>query len=100
MFRRQAYYIASAAFVLLLLLYTIAISNQAYVGLDLTTVNGRWIVTLSDPHGEGYKLGIRVGDQILKINNQDTGVYHFVQKWSQAEGASSIQFKRVGLSQR
>ncbi|KJS48632.1 sensor histidine kinase [Desulfosporosinus sp. BICA1-9] len=97
-FRRQAYYIASAAFVLLSLLYTIAISNQAYVGLDLMTVNGRWIVTLSDPHGEGYKLGIRVGDQILRINNQDTGEYRFVQKWSQAEGASSIQYKRVDQS--
>ena len=71
-FKRQAYYIASAAFVLLSLVYFEAIINQAYVGLDLTTVNGRWIVTSSDPHGEGYKLGIRVGDLILKINNEDS----------------------------
>lgn len=95
MFRRQAYYIASAAFVLLSLGYFVAIINQAYVGLNLMNVNGKWIVTSCDPHGEGYKLGIRVGDQILKINNQDTGEYRFVQKWSEAEGASSIEFRRI-----
>lgn len=96
MFRRQAYYIASAAFVILTLVYFIAIINQTYVGLDLTDVNGQWIVASSDPNGEGYKLGIHVGDRILRINNQDTGEYRFVKKWSQAEGASTIESRRMG----
>lgn len=97
-FRRQAYYIASAAFVLLSFVYFVAIINQPYVGLDLTNVNGKWIVVDSDPHGEGYKLRVRVGDSILKINNRETGEYHLVQKWSEAEGASTIDFCKIGQS--
>jgi len=95
-FRRQAYYIASAAFVILSLAYFIAIINQAYVGLDLTNINGQWIVSSSDPNGQGYKLGIRVGDHILRINNHDTSEYRFVKTWSQAEGASTIESRRIG----
>jgi len=97
-FMRQAYYIASVAFVILALAYFVANINQAYVGLDFTNVNGKWIVTSIDSHGEGYKLGTRVGDQILKINNDDPGKYSLVQKWSEAEGASSILFLRPDQS--
>ncbi|MDR3600962.1 MAG: histidine kinase [Desulfosporosinus sp.] len=97
-FMRQAYYYASAAFVILSLVYFVAITNQAYIGLDLTNVKGQWIVTTIDPNGEGYKLGIRVGDLILKINDDASNKYPFVQKWNEAEGASSIQFQRPGKS--
>jgi len=97
-FRKQAYYIASAAFVILLIIYFVGILNQAYVGLELKNVNGQWIVTASDPLGEGFKSGVRVGDYILKINNHDTGEYRFVQKWNETEGASSIEFRRLGQS--
>ena len=65
------------------------------MGLDLTNINGQWIVTSSDPYGEGYKLGIRVADQILKINNHDTGESPYIQKWSEVEGASSIEIRRM-----
>jgi len=95
-FKRQTYYIACAAFVILSLVYFVAIINHPYVGVGLTNVNDQWIVTASDPHGEGFKLGVRVGDSILKINNRDTGEYSFVQKWGEAEGASTIEFRRVG----
>ena len=95
-FRRQAYYIASAAFVILAFVYFVAILNSAYVGLELKNDKGQWIVTTSDPLGEGYKLGVRVGDLIIKINNHDTGEYRFVQKWSEAEGASTLKFRRLG----
>ena len=95
MFRRQAYYYASAAFILLWLMYFIAIINQPYIGLDLKNINGQWVVHASDPYGEGYKSGVRVGDVILKINNNDTGKYRFVQRWSQAEGASTIVVRRI-----
>lgn len=96
LFRRQAYYIASAAFVILSFVYFVLSINQAYVGLELENDYGRWIVTSSDPHGEAFKLGVRVGDHILKINNYDTGEYRFVKKWSEAEGASSIEFRSLG----
>jgi two-component system sensor histidine kinase ComP len=98
LFLRQTYYLASAAFIILSLVYFAANINQAYVGLDFTNVNGKWIVTSNDSHGVGYKLGIRVGDQILKINNDDPGSYSLVQKWNEAEGASSLQFLRPGQS--
>lgn len=94
-FKRQAYYIACAAFVLLSFVYFLSSINQAYVGLELENDKGQWTVTSSDPHGEGYKLGVRVGDHIFKINNHDTAEYHFVQKWSEAEGASSIEFRSL-----
>ncbi|MDQ7096588.1 ATP-binding protein [Desulfosporosinus sp. PR] len=91
---RQAYNIASVAFVLLTIMYFVAIINHPYVGLDLNNHNGKWIVADSDPYGEGYKLGVRVGDIILRINNQETGDYHFVQKWGETEGASVIEFQK------
>jgi Signal transduction histidine kinase len=50
----------------------------------------------SDRNGEGYISGIKVGDQILKINNEDTGKYSFVQKWNDVERALTIEFRRAG----
>lgn len=94
LFRRQAYYIASAAFVVLGLVYFLACIIQPYVGLELNNVNGQWIVTSSNPHGEAYKSGVRVGDQILKINNQEAEKYGLVLKWGEAEGASTIEVRR------
>jgi len=96
-FRRQAYYYASAVFLLLLLVYSVAINNQPYVGLDLESVNGQWIVTYSDPDGQGYKSGVRVGDLILKINQDDLGKNRFVQRWSEVEGASTLEVRRLDL---
>ena len=93
-FRRQAYYSASVAFVLLTIIYFVAIINQPYVGLDLKNYHGQWIVADSDPYGEGYKLGVRIGDIILRINNQETGDYRVVQKWGEVEEASTIEFQK------
>lgn len=96
MFKRQAYYIACAAFVIFSLVYFVAIINQSYVGLTLKNSNGLWIVTASDPHGEGFKLGVRVGDSILKINDRATGEYRYIKKWGEAEGATTIESRRIG----
>ena len=96
MFKRQAYYIACAAFIIVSLVYSVVIIKQPYVGLALTNINGQWIVTSSDPHGEGFKLGVRVNDLIIKINNHDPGEYRFVQKWSEAEGAATIESRTIG----
>ena len=99
LFRRQVYYIvASAAFVVLGLAYFLASINQPYVGLNLENVTGQWIVSSSDPHGEAYQSGVRVGDLILKINNHDAGEYSFVQKWGEVEGASTIEVRRQNQS--
>ena len=58
MFRqRQAYYYASAAFLVMLIVYSVVIIKQPYVGLELESIDGQWIVTHSDPQGEGYKSG-------------------------------------------
>ena len=93
-FRRQAYYIASVAFIVLGLLYFIVTINQPYIGLNMKDINGQWFVTTADPNGEGYQAGIRVGDIVLKINEDVSSRYHNVKKWSQAEGASSIEFRK------
>ena len=69
MFRRQAYYYASVAFLVMWFVYTVSVINHPYIGFELANVNGQWIVTYTDPQGEGYKLGVRVGDIIVKINN-------------------------------
>lgn len=82
LFRRPAYYIASAAFVIVSVVYIIAIIQQPYIGLELENVSGNWRVISCDPHGEGYKLGIRAEDIILKINHVDTGNYHNAQIWN------------------
>ncbi|MFZ3132659.1 MAG: hypothetical protein WA125_16560, partial [Desulfosporosinus sp.] len=78
MFRRQAYYIASVAFIVLGLIYFIVAINRPYIGLDLENANGQWLVTISDPDGEGYQAGVRVGDIVLKINDDVPGNYRFI----------------------
>ncbi|BAE81949.1 sensor histidine kinase [Desulfitobacterium hafniense] len=95
-FKRQIYYIASLVFVVLGLGYFAACLTQPFIGLDLKNSNGQWLVATSDPNGEGYRSGIRVGDEILKINGEDAGKYRFAQKWETAEGASTIEFRSPG----
>lgn len=94
-FRRQAYYYASVAFLVVSFVYTVASINQPYVGIELQDLNGQWIVTYSDPQGEGYKSGVRVGDLIIKINHDDPGKNRSVQKLREAEGASTLQVRRL-----
>lgn len=96
--RRQAYYYASAAFLLLWLIYFLNIINQPYIGLNIENLNGQWIVTSSDPYGEGYKSGVRVGDLIISIDNEDIDKYRKVQIWGQVEGASTIEARMIGQS--
>ena len=98
MFRRQAYYYASAAFLIVWLVYTVAVFNKPYVGFEIENVNGQWIVTYSDPQGEGYKSGVRVGDLVIKVNNDVPYKYRPVQIWSEVEGASTIEVRRLGQS--
>jgi two-component system sensor histidine kinase ComP len=95
-FKRQVYYLASVVFIVLGIVYFTACLQQPFVGLEIENINGQWIVTTSYPNGEGYKSGIEVGDEILRINGQDTGKYRIVQKWGEAEGASTIEFRRAG----
>lgn len=94
MFRRQAYYIASFAIIVLGLVYFVIAINRPYIGLNLENVEGQWLVTASDLCGEGYQAGIRVGDVVLKINDGVPSKYRLVLKWNEAEGASSIEFRR------
>jgi two-component system, NarL family, sensor histidine kinase ComP len=94
--RRLAFQFANAAFVIVSLVYFIILVNHPYVGLSIESRVGNWNVTYSDPHGEGYRLGIHTGDIVLKINNVDPGMYPSAKKWGDAEGASSITMKRSG----
>ncbi|AHF09980.1 MULTISPECIES: ATP-binding protein [Dehalobacter] len=93
---RQIYYIASIVFIVLGLVYFSACLQQPYIGLNLENVNGQWLITFCDTHGEGYRSGIELGDQILKINGGDPGEYDIVQKWNLMEGTSSIEFCKQG----
>ncbi|EHQ91837.1 histidine kinase [Desulfosporosinus youngiae DSM 17734] len=93
MFRRLALRTANAVFILVCLVYFTILFNQPYVGLSLKNIEGNWNVTFSDPHGEGYRSGIRIGDMVIKINNGDPGTYPSTKKWGEAEGASTITVK-------
>ena len=95
-FKRQIYYIASIVFIVLGLGYFAACLSQPFIGLVLKDNEGQWLVVTSDPYGKAYQSGIRVGDEILKIDGEDASRYRFVQKWREAEGASTIEFRSLG----
>ncbi|MCM1567638.1 MAG: histidine kinase [Dehalobacter sp.] len=90
--KKQIYYLASLIFILIGLVYFFSCFQRPFVGLDMKNSSGQWYVVSANQNGEGYQLGIRVGDQILKINSQDAGDYHLLKKWGLAEGAHSISF--------
>lgn len=96
MYKRQVYYIASVVFIVLGLIYFVVAINQPYIGLTIENVNGQWLVTSADHYGEGYQAGVRAGDVVIKINNDIPIRYKNVQKWSEAEGASSIEYLSQG----
>lgn len=93
---RKNYYLASIIFIVLGLICFAACLQRPYIGFEFKEVNGQWIVTICDPHGEGYKSGIEAGDRILKLNEQDPGKFSSVQKWNLPEGASTIEFCKPG----
>jgi two-component system sensor histidine kinase ComP len=76
--------------------YFTVLVKYPYVGLSIESRGGDWNVTFSDPHGEGYRLGIRIGDMVLKIDNDNPGTYPSTEKWGDAEGASTITVKSFG----
>ncbi|MDR3288761.1 MAG: histidine kinase [Peptococcaceae bacterium] len=94
--RRQIYYIASALLILAGIISFAASAQRAYVGLDIERVQRQWLVVYSDPSGEGYRAGVRAGDEILKIDGEDAGRYRLAQKWGGAEGAASLEFRAPG----
>lgn len=96
MYRRLAFRIANAAFFIICLVYFTVLVNHPYVGLSLENREGDWTVTFSDPHGEANLLGIRTGDIVLKIDNDDPEKYQSAIKWGDAEGASTITVKSSG----
>ncbi|WP_461392511.1 sensor histidine kinase [Desulfosporosinus fructosivorans] len=96
MYRRLAFRFANAAFVIICLVYFTVLVNHPYIGLDIESREGDWNVTFSDPHGEGYRLGIRVGDIVLKIDNDDPETYPSTKKWGEVEGASTITVESSG----
>jgi two-component system sensor histidine kinase ComP len=82
------------------LVYFIAIVNQPYIGINAENINGQWVVTSIDPYGEGYKLGIRVGDLIVKIGTEDVHKYQEIKIWGQVEGVSKIEIRKMSSSVR
>ncbi|QHA00089.1 sensor histidine kinase [Dehalobacter restrictus] len=88
--KKQIYYLASLIFILIGLVYFFSCLQRPFVGLDIKNSDGQWVVVTADPNGEGYRSGIRAGDQIFKINSQDAGDYPLLKKWGLAEGANSI----------
>ena len=98
MFRRLAFRIANAAFIIVCLVYITVLFNHPYVGLNLENRGVEWTVTSSDPHGESYRAGIRVGDTVYKINNADPGAHPSIHKWGDAEGATEITVQSPGES--
>jgi two-component system sensor histidine kinase ComP len=83
-------------FIVLGLAYFVAVVDKPYIGLKVENVKGQWLVTSADYYGEAYQAGVRAGDTILKINNESAAKYYNIQKWGEAEGASSIEFLRQG----
>lgn len=98
--RRLALRTANVAFIVVCLVYVAVLCNQPYVGLSLKNTAGNWTVKFSDPHGEGYRLGIREGDRVLKINGDDPGNYPSTKKWGEAEGAAALTVKSPEMPTR
>ncbi|SHJ13136.1 sensor histidine kinase [Desulfosporosinus lacus] len=96
MFKELTLRIANATFILACLLYTTVLFNHPYVGIVLENIEGEWKVTFSDPHGESYRSGVRVGDTVIAIDNVDPGAHPSTQKWGEAEGATMLTVKRPG----
>jgi len=92
-FKPYIYYIASIVFAILGLGYFSACLTQPYIGIVLENNKGQLLVAISDPYGGGYRAGIRSGDEILRINGEDASTYPIVQKWSEMEGATTIEYR-------
>ncbi|SHI24169.1 sensor histidine kinase [Desulfosporosinus lacus] len=99
-FRRLALRTANVAFIIVCVVYVTILFNQPYVGLSLKSSGVNWNVTFSDPHGEGYRSGIRAGDRVIKINHDDPGKYPSTKKWGEAEGATTITVKSPEVPMR
>lgn len=93
-FRRKAYYLGSILYIVLGIVYFIVAFRHPYIGLNVQNVNGQWIVIASDPSGEGYLSGIRVGDIISKIDGDKISNFSNIKKWGQVEGACSLEFRK------
>ncbi|MEI5986820.1 MULTISPECIES: ATP-binding protein [Dehalobacter] len=91
-YKKKVYYLASAIFIFIGIVYFFSCSQRPFIGLDINNSDGHWYVVTANQNGEGYKSGIRFGDQIFKINSEDAGNYHILRKWGRAEGANSISF--------
>lgn len=95
-YKPQVYYIASAAFLIISFIFIFLWKSQPYISLDITSQNGQWVVVACDLNSEGYRSGIRIGDIILSIDHGEVGNFQNIRKWNQAEGASSIEFRKPG----
>lgn len=98
--KRQTYHIANGVFIVLWLIYFIAILNHPFLGLNLEKQGQHWVVADADLYGNGYLSGIRAGDIIVSIDNKVPGIYPSVQQWREIGGASFIEVKSHGQPSR
>ncbi|WP_158308989.1 ATP-binding protein [Desulfosporosinus orientis] len=82
--------------------YYLVTLNHPYIGVNMKSVNGHWIISGIDPRGDGYEAGVRTGDIVLKINEKEPEEFPNLLKWQQIEGASLIevtkQNRRVSIT--
>jgi two-component system, NarL family, sensor histidine kinase ComP len=100
MFKRRAYFIANAVFLLTWLAYFLLLFSHPFIGVNLERNSNHWTVSNTDPYGEGYKLGIMAGDRVISIDGISTEQYPSVKRWSEVEGANYIELESPAGSLR
>ncbi|MDA8211086.1 MAG: histidine kinase [Clostridia bacterium] len=98
--KRQIYHLANIIFIIIWIIYFIALFTQPFLGLTMEKNGQSWIVTQADSYAEGYRLGVRVGDIIISIDNKEPGIHPSVQSWRDVEGASVLLVKSPGQPAR
>ncbi|UNC92833.1 sensor histidine kinase [Candidatus Contubernalis alkaliaceticus] len=90
--RSNKYTAAHMVFIITFLIYFGTTFFQPYLGISLEKLDGdQWVVMQLDLQGEGYKQGIQIGDIVVKIDQDDPGVYPSVEKWRKVEGATYLE---------
>ncbi|WP_181592484.1 sensor histidine kinase [Paenibacillus sp. YN15] len=68
-----------------------------YWGIELEQNSSReWRIKSLNEDGNGIKLGLKVGDQVLEIDHMEPHLYHTVQDWSNVEQARHLLIQRDG----
>ncbi|HEX7057376.1 MAG TPA: ATP-binding protein [Bacilli bacterium] len=97
MLKRTIFILLLFMFVFIQCWFLYLMFRYPFMGIRLQlSSNQEWIVSELDRDGAGYRLGIRPGDVILKINDKDPFDHFSVKKWRQVEQTDSLTVSQAG----